>query len=127
MIQQHNPYFQVIADIISSLIGVFQPIISPIGNFMIAGIEVILPFFPYGALWVYAVIFGVLVISGIVINWIWSGDQPIGYKPAIFTKLKEKTTELKEKTVGRLKKGEDKPEEEAEEVTETAEDITEED
>lgn len=66
-------FLQILADIIAFILGLFQPIVTPIGEFMVLWIDVVLGFFPTESLTFYIVIYVVLVISGAIVNIKWPG------------------------------------------------------
>ncbi|MFX1256710.1 MAG: hypothetical protein ACFFAN_02540 [Promethearchaeota archaeon] len=113
MIFQHNPYFQILADIIGFILAIFRPFVVPIGRFMVYWVDFFLTFFPSNSLVLYIVIFVVLVLSGIIINWIWPGDQPLGYKPVVLSRAKRKNAEITKKEAEEKEK---QTEEEAKEI-----------
>ena len=77
--QQAERYeiLQVIADIIGAILNFFKPWVTPIGAWLVSWIDVLLGFFPANNLTIYFVIFGVLVISGIIVNTKWPGVKYI--------------------------------------------------
>jgi len=77
--QQAERYeiLQVIADIIGAILAFFKPWVTPIGAWLVSWIDVLLGFFPADNLTIYFVIFGVLVISGIIVNTKWPGVKYI--------------------------------------------------
>jgi len=79
MDQQAERYeiLQVIADIIGTILAFFKPWVTPIGAWLVSWIDVLLGFFPADNLTIYFVIFGVLVISGIIVNTKWPGVKYI--------------------------------------------------
>jgi len=68
---------QSLADIIGAIVSFLKPIVAPIGQFMIYWIDFTLGFFPTGSWILYFILFGVLIVAGIVVNSYWPGDQPI--------------------------------------------------
>ena len=77
MDQQAERYeiLQVIADIIGAILNFFKPWVTPIGAWLVNWIDYLLRFFPDDNLTIYIVIFAVLVISGIIVNTKWPGEQ----------------------------------------------------
>jgi hypothetical protein len=70
-------FLEVIAEIIGFILGLFKPYVIPIGDWMVGWVTFLLNFFPTDSLMIYYIIFGVLVISGIIINLKWPGEKLI--------------------------------------------------
>ena len=69
-----NEILQIIADIIGAIMSFLQPIVRPIGLFMVSWIEQVLKVFPT-ELTLYVVIFLAFIISAVIVNSIWPGDK----------------------------------------------------
>ena len=92
--QEYQRYeiLQIIADIIGLILRILQPVVTPIGAWMVSWVDFLLGFFPTGSLTIYIVIFAVLVGSGIIVNLKWPGEKYI----AVYTKEEsERDTEEK--------------------------------
>jgi len=72
---ERNEFLQIIADIIAVILAFFQPWVTPIGAWMVSWIGFLLAFFPDDNLTIYYVIFGILIISGIIVNTKWPGVE----------------------------------------------------
>lgn len=68
------PFLETVAQIIGAILGFFQPIVTPIGSWMVSWVDLILYYFPSDNLTIYIVIFIILVVSGIIINTKWPGE-----------------------------------------------------
>ena len=92
MILQAVDYIQIIADIVAAVLGFLNPIVSPLGLFMVNWMEYVLQFFPTDNLIVYIVIAIVIVTIGFVVNITWPGDKKPGFlaKAETFDKKIEK-------------------------------------
>jgi ABC-type proline/glycine betaine transport system permease subunit len=75
LIFQGFDYFELISDIISVIVRFLQPVVTPIGEWMIIWINFALAFFPKENLIIYIIIFISLLILGVLINWFWLGDK----------------------------------------------------
>ena len=67
---------QVLADIIGAILTFLEPIVSPIGAWMVDWIEVALQYFPTDSLTIYIGIFIGLIVAGGIVNSLWPGDKP---------------------------------------------------
>jgi hypothetical protein len=97
MIFQYVDFWQVIADVIGTIIEVLKPVISPIGAWMVDWIEVALRFFPADSLTVYIALFIVLIVAGALVNALWPGDSP-----PQFLVRKEKLGDVSEKKIEKV-------------------------
>jgi hypothetical protein len=88
MIFQAVDFLKILADIVGAILNFLQPIVSPIGAWMVNWIDVALHIFPTDGLTLYIVIFVALIVSGALINIKWPGDKPPKY-------LREKYEEKK--------------------------------
>ena len=86
MIFETYPILEIIALIIGYILSIVQPIVTPIGEFMVLWVNYLLQYFPYGNLTLYIVIFIVLVVAGVIIN-----------ASIIGRLLKEKVEEIEER------------------------------
>ena len=75
MLFQEIDYLEILSVIVSAIVKFLQPIVTPIGELMVLWINIALTFFPKEKLFVYIVVFILLVSSGVLVNWIWSGDK----------------------------------------------------
>ncbi|NVM38237.1 MAG: hypothetical protein HWN81_21765 [Candidatus Lokiarchaeota archaeon] len=83
----NNDFFRILADIIGAILIFLKPIVTPIGEFMVSWISVIITFLQENFsndLTIFIVICVFLVISGIIVNIVWPGD----IKGSIFSKGK---------------------------------------
>ncbi len=95
-ILEHNEFLQTIADIIGAILIFLKPIVTPIGEFMVSWITVVIDFFKENFtndLTIFIVICVILVLSGIIVNIIWPGD----IKGTIFSKGIDKIEDLEDK------------------------------
>ncbi|MFX1327589.1 MAG: hypothetical protein ACFE91_05525 [Promethearchaeota archaeon] len=95
-ILEHNEFLQTIADIIGAILVFLKPIVTPIGEFMVSWITVVIDFFKENFtndLTIFIVICVILVLSGIIVNIIWPGD----IKGTIFSKGIDKIEDLEDK------------------------------
>lgn len=96
MIFQSMDFLEVLADIIGAILIFLEPIIRPIGEFVVSWITDTTQFFKENlgtSLTFYIVICAILVVSGIVINILWPGDRP----GSIFSKGVGKIEEYEDK------------------------------
>ena len=113
-------WLQVIADIIGAILNFFKPWVTPIGAWLISWIDTLLSYFPADNLTIYFVIFGVLVVSGIIINTKWPGvkymevykkegteDASIEHLDALEEEPEEEKTEKTKKAHKLFKKDEE--------------------
>ena len=84
---------QLLADIIAFILNFLRPVVSPLGEFMVAWMEIVLQFFPTGSLVFYITFFIIIVLLGVIVNTIWPGDRP----PRYITKSIKKEKEIEEK------------------------------
>jgi hypothetical protein len=99
MILQTNTFFQALADIIGIILSFLQPIITPIGQFMVDWITVVIGFLQQnlgGDLTLFIVICVILIVLGIIVNIIWPGDKP----GTIFSKSIDKIGDFDDKFIG---------------------------
>ncbi|MFX1390753.1 MAG: hypothetical protein ACFE9Z_11870 [Promethearchaeota archaeon] len=99
MILQLNAFLQALADIIGIILSFLQPIITPIGQFMVDWITVVIGFFQQnlsGNLTLFIIICIILIVSGVIINIIWPGDKP----GTIFSKGIDKIGDFDDKILG---------------------------
>jgi len=92
MILQTNAILDFIADIIGAILIFFQPIVTPIGEWMTEWITVATGFLHqnFGENFtIYIIIGAVLIISGVIVNIVWPGDK----KGSIYSSI-EKIEEL---------------------------------
>jgi hypothetical protein len=90
MIIQFTDVFQLIADIIAIIVSFLQPIVMPIGAWMVDWITFLLQFFPKNSWTLYIIIFILLIISGGILNIIYPGDKPLKKEEGdILPKVKE--------------------------------------
>lgn len=101
-------FIQVIADIVAAILNFLNPIVSPMGLFMVTWMDYVLPYFPRGNLMPYIVIAIVIVVIGLFVNITWPGDKEPGFHA--------KAKEIDEKGEKKVIKGERKLEEKAEDV-----------
>jgi hypothetical protein len=101
-------FIQVIADIVAAILNFLNPIVSPLGLFMVTWMDYVLPFFPRDNLTPYIVIAIVIVVIGLFVNITWPGDK----KPRFLAKAKE----IDEKSEKKAIKVDRKLEEKAEDV-----------
>ncbi|MBD3254291.1 MAG: hypothetical protein GF383_04320 [Candidatus Lokiarchaeota archaeon] len=73
--QELNPFLHFLTDVIAFIIEFLKPIIIPIGEWMVLWIGFLLAFFPDNNLTIYIIIFVVLVVSGVIINIKYPGDE----------------------------------------------------
>ncbi len=95
MILQSIEALQTIADIIGAIMLFFQPIVTPIGNWMTEWITVATEFLGqnFGENFTFYIIIGViLIVSGVIINIVWPGDK----KGSIYSSI-EKIEEIEDK------------------------------
>lgn len=97
-LQEYERYevLQVIADIIGLILKIFQPVVTPIGAWMVSWVDFLLRFFPTDSLAIYIAIFVILVISGIYVNLKWPGEKYI----AVFSKEESERDKKEEKKTG---------------------------
>ncbi|MHA1916440.1 MAG: hypothetical protein ACW97V_18975 [Promethearchaeota archaeon] len=72
-------FFDILADIVGSILLFLKPIITPIGEWMVGWISATTQFLKDNlstGLTFYIIICAILVISGIIVNIIWPGDKP---------------------------------------------------
>ena len=96
MIFQSMDFLEVLADIIGAILIFLEPIIRPIGEFVVSWITDTTQFFKENlgtSLTFYIVICVIIVVSGIVINILWPGDRP----GSIFSKGVGKIEEYEDK------------------------------
>lgn len=96
MIFQSMDFLEVLADIIGAILIFLEPIIRPIGEFVVSWITDATQFFKENlgtSLTFYIVICVIIVVSGIVINILWPGDRP----GSIFSKGVGKIEEYEDK------------------------------
>lgn len=96
MIFQSMDFLEVLADIIGAILIFLEPIIRPIGEFMVSWITDATQFFKENlgtSLTFYIVICVIIIVSGIVINILWPGDRP----GSIFSKGVGKIEEYEDK------------------------------
>ncbi len=94
ILQLYNESLQPIADIISLILAFLQPLVVPIGEYMVMVIQVAMDFLNqyFGADFMfYIIIFVILVVVAVIINIIWPGDKP----SSIISNGLEKTEEEK--------------------------------
>ena len=85
---------QTLADIIGAILIFLKPIVTPIGQWMVDWITVVITFLQQNLssdLTIFIVICVILIVSGIIINIIWPGD----IKGTIFSKGKIEDLEYK--------------------------------
>ena len=112
-------YIQIIADIVAAILNFLNPIVSPMGTFMVYWMEYVLQFFPQDDLIVYISIAIVIVILGLIVNIAWPGNK----RPGILKKVDEveekierKVEELDKKVEAKVKEVEAKVEEKITEI-----------
>lgn len=90
---------QALADIIGAIVTFLKPVVAPIGQFMIYWIDFTLSFFPTGSWILYFILFGILIVAGIVVNSYWPGDQPIEKPPKKEKEAKLEEPKIEEETI----------------------------
>lgn len=96
-------YIQIIADIVAAILIFLNPIVSPLGWFMVNWMEIVLQYFPKDNLTVYIIIAVIILVLGLIVNIAWPGDK----KPGFLVKAKE----LEEKVEDEAEEREEKVEE----------------
>ncbi|MFX1464405.1 MAG: hypothetical protein ACFFBF_15385, partial [Promethearchaeota archaeon] len=89
-------FLQTLADIIGAILLFLKPIVTPIGEFMVSWITIVIDFLKENFtsdLSIFIVICVILVLSGIIVNIIWPGD----IKGTIFSKGIDKIEDLEDK------------------------------
>lgn len=81
---------QIIADIVAAILTFLNPIVSPLGLFMVNWMEIVLQYFPRDNLTMYIVIAVIIVVLGFIVNIAWPGDK----KPGFLVKTKENDEKL---------------------------------
>ncbi|MFX0071390.1 MAG: hypothetical protein ACFFAO_09905 [Candidatus Hermodarchaeota archaeon] len=67
-------FLETIAQIIGFILGIFRPVVTPLGEAMVFWVDYLLTYFPSDNLTIYIVIFVVLIVSAIIINTKWPGE-----------------------------------------------------
>lgn len=89
-------FLQTLADIIGAILLFLKPIVTPIGEFMVSWITIVIDFLKENFtndLSIFIVICVILVLSGIIVNIVWPGD----IKGTIFSKGIDKIEDLEDK------------------------------
>ena len=89
-----NVFFRKLAEYIGIILSFLKPIVTPIGEFMVSWISVVISFLQQNFrndLSLFIFICVILVLSGIIVNIVWPGD----IKGSIFSK--EKIEEIGDK------------------------------
>ncbi len=116
MIFQAVDFIQIIANIVAAILNFLNPIVSPMGEFMVNWMEVVLRFFPQpqDGLIVYVSIAIVIVILGLIINITWPGNKRPGFlkkvdevEDKVEEKIEETETSVKKKVKKAKKKAKD--------------------
>ena len=95
MILQTNVILEGIAFYIGKILEIFQPFVTPIGNWMTDWITAATGFLGqnFGENFTFYIIIGViLIVSGVIINIVWPGDK----KGSIYSSI-EKIEEIEDK------------------------------
>ncbi|MFX0047476.1 MAG: hypothetical protein ACFE8G_04825 [Candidatus Hermodarchaeota archaeon] len=93
MILQAVDFIQVIADIVAAILNFLNPIVSPMGLWMVNWMEYVLQFFPRDNLTIYITIAIVIVVIGLFVNIAWPGNK----KPGFLVKAEEKDEKIEKK------------------------------
>ena len=112
-------FVQIIADIVAAILNFLNPIVSPMGSFMVYWMEYVLQFFPQNDLILYISIAIVIVVLGLIVNILWPGDK----KPGFLVKAEEIDEKIEKKAKDLDQKIEDKAQELEEKVEEKVEEI----
>ena len=99
MILETNFVLEIVALIIGFILGIIQPVVTPIGQFMVLWVNYLLQYFPYGNLTLYIVIFIILVVAGVIVN-----------ASILGRLLKEKVEEFEDKLSGNDEEEQEKEE-----------------
>lgn len=116
MILQAVDFIQLIADIVAAILNFLNPIVSPMGMWMVNWMEYVLQFFPRNDLTIYITIAIIIVVIGLFVNITWPGNK----KPGFLVKAEEKDKKI-EKNVELLDQKTKKKKKEIEEKTEELE------
>ena len=77
MIFQDGGWLETVSIFIGIIVGFIKPFLTPIGEVMVIWVDFLMQFFPTESLTFYFVVFGVLIISALIINIKWSGEYLI--------------------------------------------------
>ena len=112
-------YIKIIADIVAAILNFLNPIVSPMGSFMVNWMENVLQFFPQDNLTVYISIAIVIVVLGSIVNIAWPGNKKPGFLvkvEEVDEKIEKKAKELDQNVEVKAKELDEKVEEKAEEI-----------
>jgi hypothetical protein len=79
LIFQTIEFLEILGDIFGAILIFLKPIVSPIGEWMVSWISVVIAFMRENlssSYTFYIIICVILVVSGIIVNIVWPGDKP---------------------------------------------------